>query len=58
MDKLTQVRFQHQKNKHATEWNSLEAYVEQLEGQRGKGIDLVVANRFIAYAKLRIALAQ
>ena len=58
MDKLTQVRFQHQKNKHATEWNSLDAYVEQLEGQRGKGIDLVVANRFIAYAKLRIALAQ
>lgn len=58
MDKLVQVRQQHAKRKHETEWNILYAFVDQLEGQRGKGIDLVVANRFIAYARLRVVLRQ
>ena len=58
MDKLVQVKRQHEKGMHKTEWNVLDAFVDQLEGQRGKGIDLVVANRFIAYARLRIALSQ
>ena len=58
MDKLVQVKRQHEKGMHGTEWNILDAFADQLEGQRGKGIDLVVANRFIAYARLRIALRQ
>ena len=58
MDKLVQVKRQHEKGMHGTEWNTLDAFADQLEGHRGKGIDLVVANRFIAYARLRIALRQ
>ena len=55
LDKLHQVKKQHNKGKHATEWNALGAFIDQLEGQRGKGIDLIVANRFIAYAEEIIA---
>ena len=50
MDKLNQVKKQHDKGKHSVEWNALGAFTNQLEAQRGKGIDLVTANRFIAYA--------
>lgn len=58
MDKLVQVKRQHEKRKHETEWNNLDSFIEQLDGQRDKGIDRIVANRFIAYAQLRIDLRQ
>ena len=50
MEKLDQVKRQHDKGKHEVEWNALDAFIDQLEGQRSKGIDLVTADRFIAYA--------
>lgn len=58
MDKLIQIKRQHEKAKHETEWNVLDAYAELMEGQRGHGIDLDVANRFIAYSLERIALRR
>ncbi len=58
MDKLEQVQRQHAKAKHSVEWNALDAFINQLEGQRGKGIDLVTADRFIAYAAEIIAAGR
>ncbi|MEX1157302.1 MAG: hypothetical protein WEC79_00040 [Thermomicrobiales bacterium] len=46
----------HDRGQHATEWNLLNAFVNQLEAQRGKGIDLTTANRFIAFALDLIAI--
>ena len=53
--KLDQVKKHHDKGKHATESNVLGAFINQLQGQRGKGIDRIVAERFIAFAEEAIA---
>jgi len=58
MDKLQQVQKQHEKGKHSVERNALGAFVNQLEAQRGKGIDQVVAERFIAYAHEIVAAGR
>ncbi len=47
-------RGQHEK----AEWNIWEGFIEQLEAQRGKGMDAATANRFIAYARDLIALKR
>jgi hypothetical protein len=41
----------HAKGKHPTEWNQLQAFINQLLGQTGKGIDAATATRFIGYAQ-------
>lgn len=45
----------HQRGQHSVEWNQLEAFVNELEAQRGKSIDTATANRFIAFAQDLIA---
>ncbi len=45
----------HQRGQHATEWNQLGAFINELEAQRGKSIDPVTADRFIAFAQDLIA---
>ena len=45
----------HQREQHATEWNQLGAFINELEAQRGKSIDPVTADRFIAFAQDLIA---
>ncbi|TNM39719.1 hypothetical protein FHP29_12705 [Nocardioides albidus] len=49
-DSLLAAQQSHLKKKHPTEWNQLTAYINQLEGQRGHGIDRVLADRWIGYA--------
>jgi hypothetical protein len=44
-----------QRGQHATEWNQLGAFINELEAQRAKGIDPVTADRFIAFAQDLIA---
>jgi hypothetical protein len=39
----------HQKNKHETEWNALEATLSQIASQRGKAIDPAFADRFAGW---------
>ena len=55
-DKVDQALRAHNRGQHFVEWQALEAFILQLEAQRGKGIDLVTANRFIAFAQDLIAL--
>jgi len=50
-DSLVAANQSHAKGKHPTEWNQLGAFVNQLLGQRGKGIDTATADRFIGYAQ-------
>ena len=38
-DSLVAANQSHAKGKHPTEWNQLGAFINQLLGQRGKGID-------------------
>jgi hypothetical protein len=45
----------HERGQHATEHNVLGAFVNHLESQRGKAIDVATADRFIAYAKDLVA---
>lgn len=49
--KLAAAAHQHGLGSHPTEHKLVEAYAEEIEGQRGKGIDAVTADRFIAYAR-------
>lgn len=56
LDKLNQAVKKHARGQHAVEWNSLTAFIDQIEGQigggpSGSGIDPVVGRRFIAYAQ-------
>ncbi|HSH80291.1 MAG TPA: hypothetical protein VLA19_17330 [Herpetosiphonaceae bacterium] len=57
-DKVEQALRAHNRGQHFVEWEALSAFILQLEGQRGKGIDLVTANRFIAFAQDLIALQR
>jgi hypothetical protein len=41
----------HERGQHHVEHNVLGAFVNELEAQRGKAVDLATANRFIAYAQ-------
>lgn len=50
-DKLDAAIAAHAKGQHATEWNQLGAWIDQLLAQRGKGIDAATADRFIGYAQ-------
>lgn len=48
-DSLTIAVRSHQKGKHATEWNALDATRSQLEAQRGKAIDVAFAERMLGW---------
>ena len=50
-DSLVAANQSHAKGKHPTEWNQLGAFVNQLLGQSGNGIDAATATRFIGYAQ-------
>ena len=41
----------HERGQHHVEHNVLGAFVNELEAQRGKAVDVETANRFIAYAQ-------
>lgn len=41
----------HEAGRHSTEWNQLNAFINQLEAKRGNGIDAATADRFIGYAR-------
>jgi hypothetical protein len=45
----------HDRGQHAVEANMLGAWINELEAQRGKSIDVPTANRFIAFARDVIA---
>ena len=54
--KLNQAVKKHDAGQHPVEWNALDAFSDQIEGQieggpSGSGIDPVVGRRFIAYAQ-------
>lgn len=49
-DKVAAAQRAHARGKHATEHETLEAFVEAIEAQRDKSIDPGTADRFIAYA--------
>ena len=48
--KLLAALASHQRGQHPTEWNQLGAFINQLQAQRGSGIDAATADRLIAYA--------
>jgi len=50
-DSLTVAQQKHNAGQHAVEWNALTSFINQLLGQRGKGIDAATADRFIGYAQ-------
>ena len=54
-DSLVAANQSHNKGKHPTEWNQLGAFINQLYGQVGKGIDATTGYRFIGYAQDLIA---
>jgi hypothetical protein len=56
LDKVNQAVTKHGRGQHAVEWNAIDAFADQIEGQIGggpslSGIDVVVGARFIAYAR-------
>lgn len=54
-DSLAAAVKSHGKGKHPTEWNQLEAVVNQTLGQLGKGIDTATGQRFIGWVQDLIA---
>lgn len=49
-DSLVAANASHRRGQHPTEWNQLQAFVNQILGQLGKGIDRATGLRFIGYA--------
>jgi hypothetical protein len=49
--KLQAALAAHHRGQHATEGNQLGAFVNQIQAQRGRGIDAATADRFIAWAQ-------
>jgi hypothetical protein len=54
-DSLTAASQSHSRGQHPTEWNQLSAFVNQVLGQLGHGIDGTVGLRLIGYARDLIA---
>jgi hypothetical protein len=55
LDTLRVAERQHQRGQHPTEWNTLEAFINQLMSQTGKAVDPALASRLIAFARDIIA---
>lgn len=53
--KVEQAARKHAGGDHNVEWNALGAWINQLQAQRGKKVDLATGNRFIAFAADLIA---
>ena len=53
--KVEHARGKHAQGDHDVEQNVLGAWINQLEAQRGKKVELATANRFIAFATDLIA---
>lgn len=53
--KLVNADRKHDTGDHPIEWNLIESFALDLEGQRGQGVDARTADRFIAYARDLIA---
>jgi hypothetical protein len=53
--KVEHAARKHDDGDHAVEQNMLGAWINQLEAQRGKKVDVATANRFIAFASDLIA---
>lgn len=54
---VERAKREHAQGSHKVEHKLLGAWIEQLEAQRGKGVDAATATRFIAYARDLIARA-
>jgi hypothetical protein len=54
-DTLTISSRSHQRGKHPTEWNALDATLSQLASQRGKAIDVVFADRMSGWIRWLLA---
>jgi hypothetical protein len=54
-DKVNQAVTKHNRGQHSVEWNSIDAFADQIEGHIeggvSSGIDVVTGRRFIAYAE-------
>ena len=55
-DTLTIAARSHQKGKHPTEWNALDAALSQLASQRGKAIDAAFADRMSGWIRWLLAV--
>ncbi len=55
LGKVEHAAREHAQGDHEVEQNVLGAWINQLEAQRGKKVDLTTANRFIAFAADLIA---
>jgi hypothetical protein len=58
ISKLRAAERMHARGQHSTEHNVLQAFVNELQAQRGKGVDATIADRLIAFALDRIALGR
>jgi hypothetical protein len=54
-DKLEAAVKSHTKGDHVTEWSQLQAFINQLAAQRGKGVSAATADGLTAFAKDLIA---